>query len=48
MISRGAYTRDYGQHWAVLTGVTSGPTPAPAGNLPGYPISVWYDDNPAN
>jgi hypothetical protein len=42
-----AYTRDYGQTWAVLQGVT---TALPAGpdaaqNLPGYPISIWYDDN---
>jgi len=31
-----------------LPGVSLGPTPAPKGNLPGYPISVWYDDNAQN
>jgi hypothetical protein len=30
----------------VLPGVPLGPTPAPPGNLAGYPISAWYDDNP--
>jgi hypothetical protein len=43
-----AYTQNYGQTWAALPGVTSGPTPAPANNLPGYPMSVWYDDNAQN
>ena len=41
-----AYSNSSGQTWAVLPDVTSGPTPAPANNLRGYPIAVWYDDNP--
>jgi hypothetical protein len=42
-----AYSKDFGQHWAGLAGVTSDLPQIPVAQqrLRGYPISVWYDDN---
>jgi hypothetical protein len=44
-----AYTNDGGQNWRELKGITTYlPTgSSSAQNLPGYPISVWYDENRA-
>ena len=43
-----AYSNTSGNSWAPLPGVTAAlPHAAGVGqNLPGYPISVWFDDNP--